>query len=629
MATSLLQTKTHTMHYAKDGPVAEADSDGYVSEMSADYNEWWSSSEGEAGDIGEVSDRGEAEDADRREEGGMLGVAGVLSGATDVYLQLVSTEHTQPAATTVTASAATTTSVSPATTLQEGVALPAYQSPSLAPGKAVININSNRQAQLLSLTPKGTRGIVTYGTRQRAIVLSALRTCPFGGSDMRSPPIPNGTRQAVVVRGGTHSCSVGVLQPGYLGGQRASVCFVDKEGVEAGEATAVEARFLNVISKLMGFLMRLQVEDAVDYNLSCIHLWGPAANVLSSMASDRIGGGAGTASSPPARESGGRAPSPPRPRGGQGHRGFHLQLGHRHAHKPAKVRQLVQDNLADYTRPYITAGCLMPETAAVSRRFNPTRVFVPTMHGQCTHTVAAEVSRQEGVPRKVLSPVAGTDFSLELHSEVPSSTGRGLGAPAAAKVAHLGREESVTLRGLSAPLSLYPGATAMRAGGVALNPAQGALRDLLQLQRLLSSNSLPSDAVRAVQTGVQSALEVAQAAVAADSPVDIGGVQRPPQSGGSDGERLVMNQPSRQPHPTDCRMPNQRIGRKLFDPQRWRKRQRTGVGAVRSDKQMVDGKGAGEEEATEGEEGEEGEEMEDLYRIAAKRQPRTKPGLRQ
>ncbi|EFJ49206.1 hypothetical protein VOLCADRAFT_104423 [Volvox carteri f. nagariensis] len=71
--------------------------------MSADYDEWWSSSESEAGDIGEVSDIGEAEDA---EEGDMLGAGGMLSRPTNFYLQLVHTEHMQPAAMTVTTSGA-------------------------------------------------------------------------------------------------------------------------------------------------------------------------------------------------------------------------------------------------------------------------------------------------------------------------------------------------------------------------------------------------------------------------------------------------------------------------------------------------------------------------------------------
>ncbi|GLC39805.1 hypothetical protein PLESTM_000944100 [Pleodorina starrii] len=259
-------------------------------------------------------------------------------------------------------------------------------------------------------------------------------------------------------------------------------------------------------------------------------------------------------------------------------------------------------------------------------------------HGQCAHAIAVEVSRQDGAPR-ALPQATGVDFSRVLCSELPSPVGRGPGAPAVAKAALLGREESVKLRGLSTPPSLYPGATAMRAGGAALNPAQGALGDLQQLQRLLSSNGLPPDALLAVRAHLRSALEVAQAAVAAAAPTAIGDAPPSPQSGGSGDEQLVVTPPSRQPRSTDRRTPKQRIGPTLYDPRRRQKGQRADTGAASADEETADEETADEEMANEemavgmGEEeaGTEEAELgeEELRRIKAKSRPRTKGGLRE
>ncbi|GLC77564.1 hypothetical protein PLESTF_001955800 [Pleodorina starrii] len=254
-------------------------------------------------------------------------------------------------------------------------------------------------------------------------------------------------------------------------------------------------------------------------------------------------------------------------------------------------------------------------------------------HGQCAHAIAVEVSRQDGAPR-ALPQATGVDFSRVLCSKLPSSVGRGPGAPAVAKAALLGREESVKLRGLSTPPSLYPGATAMRAGGAALNPALGALGDLQQLQRLLSSNGLPPDALLAVRAHLRSALEVAQAAVASAAPTAIGDAPPSPQSGGSGDEQLVVTPPSRQPRSTDRRTPKQRIGPTLYDPRRRQKRQRADTGAVSADEETADEEMANEEMAVamgEEEAGTEEAELgeEELRRIKAKSRPHTKGGLRE
>ncbi|GLC47568.1 hypothetical protein PLESTB_000002200 [Pleodorina starrii] len=85
---------------------------------------------------------------------------------------------------------------------RDAAPLPSYQSPRLVAGKVVINTHNSRTARLVSFSPRGTRAYVRYTNRDQPVVLTNLRTCPYGGVDLHSPPIPNGIRQAVVVRGG-------------------------------------------------------------------------------------------------------------------------------------------------------------------------------------------------------------------------------------------------------------------------------------------------------------------------------------------------------------------------------------------------------------------------------------------